>query len=73
MQNIGEMVRILTALLLVLLTACGTARLEPSSQLVQRALALQLEQTQQQLEQERQLKEELLNRLREREINLEDL
>jgi len=36
---------ILTAILLVLLTACGTVGLEPSSQLVQRAITLQLEQT----------------------------
>jgi hypothetical protein len=43
---------ILTAILLVLLTACGTVGLEPSSQLVQRALRLQLEQTQQQLSQQ---------------------
>ena len=43
---------ILTAILLVLLTNCGTVGLEPSSQIVQRALALQLEQTQQQLNKE---------------------
>lgn len=43
---------ILTAILLALLTACGTVGLEPSSQLVQRAIALQLEQTQQQLSQQ---------------------
>lgn len=44
---------ILTAILLALLSACGTVGLEPSSQLVQRAIALQLEQTQQQLSQQR--------------------
>lgn len=43
---------VLTAILLGLLTACGTAGLEPNSQLVQRAIALQLEQTQQQLSQQ---------------------
>lgn len=43
---------VLTVILLGLLTACGTARLEPSSQLVQRAIARQLEQTQQQLSQQ---------------------
>ena len=43
---------ILTAILLVLLTNCGTVGLEPSNQLVQRALALQLKQTQQQLNKE---------------------
>lgn len=43
---------VLTAILLALLTACGTAGLEPSSQMVQRAIALQLEQTQQQLSQQ---------------------
>lgn len=58
-RDLGEasivMVRlVLTAILLGLLTACGTAGLEPSSQLVQRALALQLEQTQQQLSQQLQ-------------------
>jgi hypothetical protein len=40
---------VLTAILLVLLTACGTIGLLPTSQLVQKAIALQLEQTQQQL------------------------
>ena len=43
---------VLTAILLMLLTACGTVGLEPSSQLVQRALALELSQTQQQLSQQ---------------------
>lgn len=46
---------VLTVILLALLTACGTVGLEPSSQLVQRALALQLSQTQQQLSQQLQL------------------
>jgi hypothetical protein len=41
----------LTAILLMLLTACGTLGLLPTSQLVQKAIALQLEQTQQQLSQ----------------------
>lgn len=50
------MVRLIfTAIMLVLLTACGTG-LEPSSKIVQRALALQLEQTQQQLSQQLDLK-----------------
>lgn len=40
---------ILTAILLLLLTACGNGFL-PTSQLVQKAIAIQLEQTQQQLE-----------------------
>ncbi len=39
-------------ILLGLLTACGTSRLEPNSQLVQRAIALKFEQTQQQLSQQ---------------------
>lgn len=43
---------VLTVILLGLLTACGTVGLEPSSQLVQRALALQLSQTQQHLSQQ---------------------
>lgn len=47
------MVRLIfTAILLVLLTACGNVGLEPSSRLVQRAIALQVEQTQQQLSQQ---------------------
>ncbi len=41
---------ILTAILLVLLTACGGSGFLPTSQLVQKAIAIQLEQTQQQLE-----------------------
>lgn len=45
-------VRVLTVMLLVLLSACGTNTIEPSSQIVQRGLALQLEQTQQQLSQQ---------------------
>jgi hypothetical protein len=50
------MVRLIfSAIMLVLLTACGTG-LEPSSKIVQRALALQLEQTQQQLSQQLDLK-----------------
>jgi hypothetical protein len=40
---------ILTAILLLLLTACGNGFL-PTSQLVQKAIAIQLEQTQEQLE-----------------------
>ena len=43
---------VLTAILLGLLTACSTVGLEPSSQLVQRALALEFSQTQQQLSQQ---------------------
>ncbi len=43
---------VLTVILLGLLTACGTAGLEPSSQLVQRTIARQLEQTQQQISQQ---------------------
>lgn len=43
---------VLTVILLGLLTACGTAKLEPSSQLAQRAIALRLEQTQQQISQQ---------------------
>ncbi len=47
------MVRLIfTAIVLVLLTACGNIGLEPSSRLVQRAIALQVEQTQQQLSQQ---------------------
>lgn len=50
------MVRIiLTMILLVLLTACSTAGIEPSRQLVQRALNLQLSQIQQELTQQLQL------------------
>ena len=46
------MVRLVVmAVLLVVLTACGIG-LEPSKQLVQRALALKVEQTQQQLSQQ---------------------
>lgn len=47
------MVRLVfTAILLVLLTACGSIGLLPTSQLVQKAIALQLSQTQQQLNQQ---------------------
>ncbi len=54
MRSFEPMVRlILIAILLALLSACGTVGLEPSSKLVQRAIALQLEQTQQQLSQQR--------------------
>lgn len=50
------MVRLIfIAIMLVILTACSTG-LEPSSKIVQRALALQLEQTQQQLSQQLDLK-----------------
>ncbi|WGV26934.1 hypothetical protein [Halotia branconii] len=46
------MVRLVfTAILLVLLTACGSIGLLPNSQLVQKAIALRLSQTQQQLNQ----------------------
>jgi len=45
------MVRLVLTALLVLLTACGTIGLLPTSQLVQKAIALGLEQTQQQLSQ----------------------
>ncbi len=47
------MVRLVfTAILLVLLTACGSIGLLPNSQLVQKAIALELSQTQQQLNQQ---------------------
>ncbi|QIR40980.1 hypothetical protein HCG51_32745 [Tolypothrix sp. PCC 7910] len=45
------MLRLVLTALLVLLTACGTIGLLPTNQLVQKAIALQLEQTQQQLSQ----------------------
>ncbi|MDZ7962369.1 MAG: hypothetical protein RMY34_31645 [Aulosira sp. DedQUE10] len=45
------MVRLVLTALLVLLTACGTIGLLPTSQLVQKAIALGLEQTQQKLSQ----------------------
>ncbi|MEA5504085.1 hypothetical protein VB735_13355 [Halotia wernerae UHCC 0503] len=43
---------VFTAILLVLLTACGSIGLLPNSQLVQKAIALRLSQTQQQLNQQ---------------------
>ncbi|MBD6614371.1 hypothetical protein FNW02_00395 [Komarekiella sp. 'clone 1'] len=43
---------ILTVMLLVLLTACGSIGLLPTSQLVQKAIALELKQTQQKLNQQ---------------------
>ncbi|BAZ32817.1 hypothetical protein NIES4074_53240 [Cylindrospermum sp. NIES-4074] len=46
------MVRLIfTAILLVLLTACGGISLLPTRELVQKAIAIQLEQTQQELSQ----------------------
>ncbi|BAY36806.1 hypothetical protein NIES2111_11370 [Nostoc sp. NIES-2111] len=42
----------LTAVLLILLVGCNNIGLLPTSQLVQKAIALQLEQTQQQLNQQ---------------------
>jgi hypothetical protein len=42
---------VLTGILVVLLTACGTIGLLPTDKLVQKAIALQLEQTQKQLNQ----------------------
>ncbi|WP_414551646.1 hypothetical protein [Anabaena sp. CCY 0017] len=46
------MVRLfVTVILLALLTACGSIGLLPTTQLVQKAIALQVEQTQQQLNQ----------------------
>lgn len=46
------MIRLLvTGILLALLTGCGTIGLLPTTQLVQKAIALQVEQTQQQLNQ----------------------
>ncbi|MBW4688838.1 MAG: hypothetical protein KME40_28065 [Komarekiella atlantica HA4396-MV6] len=43
---------ILTAILLVLLTACGSIGLLPTSELVQKAIALELKQAQQKLNQQ---------------------
>ncbi|MBW4676026.1 MAG: hypothetical protein KME52_18975 [Desmonostoc geniculatum HA4340-LM1] len=43
---------VLTAILLVLLTACGSIGLLPTSELVQKAIAFELEQTQQKLSQQ---------------------
>jgi hypothetical protein len=45
---------VLTGILLLLLSACGNTGMEPSNQLVQKALALQLSQVQQQLSQQLQ-------------------
>jgi hypothetical protein len=42
---------VFTTILLLLLTACGSIGLLPNSELVQKAITLQLEQTQQQLSQ----------------------
>lgn len=42
---------VLTGILVLLLTACGTIGLLPTDKLVQKAIALQLEQTQKQLNQ----------------------
>jgi hypothetical protein len=42
---------VFTVILLLLLTACGNVGLLPTSELVQKAITLQLEQTQQQLSQ----------------------
>lgn len=42
---------LITVMLLALLTACGSIGLLPNTQLVKQAIALQLEQTQQQLQQ----------------------
>ncbi|WP_414563968.1 MULTISPECIES: hypothetical protein [unclassified Anabaena] len=45
------MVRLfVTVILLMLITACGSVGLLPTTQLVQKAIALQVEQTQQQLQ-----------------------
>ncbi|WP_392534349.1 hypothetical protein [Nostoc sp. C117] len=43
---------VLTAILLVLVTACGSIGLLPTSELVQKAIAFELEQTQQKLSQQ---------------------
>ncbi|MBW4559419.1 MAG: hypothetical protein KME59_26620 [Trichormus sp. ATA11-4-KO1] len=43
---------VVTVILLVLLTACGTIGLLPTTELVQKAIALQVKQTQQQLNQQ---------------------
>lgn len=52
MRQKTHIVRVIfTAILLVLLTACGTIGLLPTSELVQKAIALQLELTQKQLNQ----------------------
>ncbi|MDZ8188664.1 MAG: hypothetical protein RMX96_27900 [Nostoc sp. ChiSLP02] len=43
---------VLTVILLLLVTACGTIGLVPTSELVQKAIAFELEQTQQKLNQQ---------------------
>ncbi|UKO99012.1 hypothetical protein [Nostoc sp. UHCC 0870] len=47
---------VVTVVLLMLLVGCGNIGLLPTSELVQKAIALQLEQTQQQLNQQLDLK-----------------
>ncbi|WP_427161371.1 hypothetical protein ACQFX9_07240 [Aliinostoc sp. HNIBRCY26] len=47
---------VLTAVLLMLLVGCGNIGLLPTSELVEKAIALQLEQTQQQLNQQLNIK-----------------
>ena len=51
-SKVSNMVRlIITTILLVLLTACGSIGLLPTKELVQKAIAVALEQTQQELSQ----------------------
>lgn len=51
-SEISNMVRlVITTILLVLLTACGSIGLLPTKELVQKAIAVALEQTQQELSQ----------------------
>ncbi len=55
-SRISKMVRFLvTTVLLVLVTACGSVGLLPTSELVKKAIALGLEQTQQELSQKLEL------------------
>jgi hypothetical protein len=50
-SRISKMLRLITMILLVLLTACGSIGLLPTSELVRKAIALGLEQTKQELSQ----------------------
>ena len=52
---------IFTVILLILLTACTSLALLPTPELVQKAIALQLEQTQQQLNQQLDLNFQTFN------------
>lgn len=75
-MNVGQqgMWRFILIVLVALLSACSSVGMEPNRELVQKAIALQMQQTQQQLQQQvRDLEIKKVNIAQKQPISIQDL